>query len=206
MRVDNKTPYKTEVVKTEYLERTLDIMFQIMDQRDCDIRDISAADIYKKGKLNRKTFVNNYHGIGGIHEAVAEEVKRHLEKTLRVRDNSLIQLNAILLIRMLTELGAKCKEVDFSILSADRDFWQTSLSVLEPLLRSAWNCHSETAYMISLQMFSAVFAEVAIAWSKKQFDPEFKSSAASLLAEYAKQIGQINKTLEFYVDSLKLFK
>ena len=201
-----KTAYKTGVVKTELLERTLDVMFEIMEQRGCDIRDVSQSDIFRKSKINRKTYYNNFHGISGIHKAVAEDVKKHLSRSLGIKPDSGAQLNVILLMRMLTELKSKSKEVDFSILSADQEFWTVSVSALEPLLQSAWSCRSEKAYDISLQMFAAVFAKVAIAWSKKHYDSNFQGSAAALLAEYSKQIGMINRNLQFYLDSVELLK
>lgn len=201
-----KTAYKTGVVKTELLERTLDVMFELMEQRGCDIRDISQSDIYKKGKINRKTFYNNFRGVGGIHKAIAEDVKRHLSRSLGIKAGSGAQLNMIILMRMLTELKSKSREVDFSILSADQEFWIVSVSALEPLLQSAWACRSEKAYDICLQMFAAVFSKVAVEWSKKHYDSNFQSSAAALLSEYAKQIGQIDRDLQFFLDSIELLK
>ena len=100
-------PYKTNIVKTQYLEDTIDIIFDIMQQRGCDIRDISQVDIYKKGRLNRKTFANNYHGIGGIHLAAANEVKRHSNETIGIKADSTIELSEIILMRFLTVIKSK---------------------------------------------------------------------------------------------------
>ena len=201
-----KAPYRTNVVKPELLERTIDTMFYLSKQRNCDIRDISQLDIYKKAKINRKTFTNNFHGIGGIHRAVAEDVKRYLTNALRITDGSEMQINTIFLMRLLTELEAKKKEVDYSILSSDWEFWITSVSAMEPLLRKAWTCCSEQAYQISLQMYAAIFNIAMVKWSEKRYDPQLKGDAAALLHEYCRQVEKINRDLRFFIDSIELLR
>ena len=203
--MEKKMPYKTQAVKNELLERTLDVMFDIMEQRHCNIRDISQVDIYKKGKINRKTFTNNFHGISGIHTAAAENVSRCLTGALGIREGSDIQLNVYYLIRMLTELRSKNREVEFAILSGDQDFWLTSASALKPLLRNTWGCRSEIGCELSVCMFAAVLSFVVTAWSRKNYDRDYQDSAASLLDEYSRRIGKINRDLHFYLSSVSLF-
>ena len=194
-------------VRTKYLETVIDSFIALKNKyedktgEEYDIRNLTFLNVRKHYHLERKRIKRNFEGIGGLYDAVADNVKRLLETYIETESS--VTMNETILWWNLEKLKAKRKEIEFSILSGDGRFWEIILSAFEPYLRNTWLCKTETAYNYSIKMFAGVFEAVMSSWLEKDFDDCFRAPYAHILQSFVLKIKKMNEDMpEGFPDNL----
>lgn len=198
--------YKTTKVNPALIDRVLSASFAVMEKKGADIRDVTRLELRRAGHINKNTFRYNFRDIGGVHTAIAQDIRRYLESELPhsfVPDQT---MDMGFFLKFLDMLMLKQDSLNYAILSADRDFWSVMLSALEPMLRSTWLGSSEQAYNLSLKLFSTIMAETMTAWHDKQYATSYRLSCAKLLYKYVGAIWEMNFEMQDYLDVVSVFR
>ena len=198
--------YKTTKVNPALIDQVLAASFDAMEKKGADIRDVTRLEIRRAGHINKNTFRYNFRDIGGVHTAIAQDIRRYLESALPRSIAPEQAMDMGFFLKLLDLLLLRQSHLDYAILSADRGFWPILLSALEPVLRNAWLGSSEQAYILSLKLLSTVLAETMTAWRDKQYAASYRLSCAKLLYKYVGAIWEMNFQIQDYLDVVSVFR
>lgn len=198
--------YKTTKVNPALIDQVLSAAFVAMEKKGVDIRDVTRLELRRTGHINKNTFRYNFRDIGGVHTAVAKDIRRYLESALPDLITSEQTMDMGFFLKLLDLLLLRQKHLDYAILSADRDFWPVLLSALESMLQRTWLGCSGQAYSLSLKLLSTILAEMMTAWRDKQYAASYRLSCAKLLYRYAGAIWKMNFEMQDYLDVVSVFR